>query len=186
MLASFLAFIFHIVTTFIGCLLILRAYVFYQRLSIFDPIARLAWFGTNWLVVPLSRLFKSTRRWEWPTIVAALIMAGIVAVVTRQVTGLPFNWFAVPICAIFLLFRWVLELVLWGTIIFVVLSWLQPSSPAYGMFWRLMTPILSPISNRLPRLGGFDFSPVLIFILVNLLLYWVTPISQGYFVSAWF
>ena len=41
MLASFIAFIFNMVTTFVGCLLILRTYIFYQRLSIFDPVARL-------------------------------------------------------------------------------------------------------------------------------------------------
>ena len=43
MMASFIAFLFNMVTTFVGCLLILRAFIFYQRLSIFDPIARLAW-----------------------------------------------------------------------------------------------------------------------------------------------
>ena len=92
----------------------------------------------------------------------------------------------VPVCALFLLLRWVLELVLWGTIIYVLLSWLQPASPAYGMIWRLMNPILGPLSNRLPRLAGLDWSPLVIFLIVNALLYWVTPISQGYFVSAWF
>ena len=56
-MASFIAFIFNMVTTFVGCLLILRTYIFYQRLSIFDPVARLAWFGTNWLVVPVFRGF---------------------------------------------------------------------------------------------------------------------------------
>ena len=48
-----------------------------------------------------------------------------------------------------------------------------------------MNPILGPISNRMPRLGGFDLSPLVIFLIVNALLYWVTPLSQGYFVSAW-
>lgn len=186
MMASFIAFIFNMVTTFVGCLLILRTYIFYQRLSIFDQVARLAWFGTNWLVVPVSRVVKPGRRWEWASVVSAFIMAAVVAIVTRQVTGLPVSWLGVPLCAVFLLLRWVLELVLWGTIIFVILSWLQPSSPAYGMVWRLMNPILGPISNRLPRLGGFDFSPIVIFLLVNAVLYWVTPLSQGYFVSAWF
>jgi len=92
----------------------------------------------------------------------------------------------VPVCAVFLLLRWVLELVLWGTIIFVILSWLQPTSPAYGMVWRLMNPILGPISTRLPRIAGLDWSPLIVFLIVNALLYWVTPLSQGYFVSAWF
>ena len=96
------------------------------------------------------------------------------------------SFLAPLICAVFLLLRWVLELVLWGTIIFVILSWLQPTSPAYGMVWRLMNPILGPISSRLPRIAGLDWSPLIVFLIVNALLYWVTPLSQGYFVSAWF
>lgn len=166
--------------------MILRVFIFYQRLSIFDPIARLAWAGTNWLVVPLSQVFPSSRRWEWPTVVGAILMAMVVAVISKQVTGLPYHWFYVPICAVFILMRWVLELVLWGTIIYVVLSWLQPSSPVYGMVWRMMTPILAPLSNRIPKVANIDFSPMIVFLIVNALLYWVTPLSQGYFVSVWF
>ena len=166
--------------------MILRVFIFYQRLSIFDPIARLAWAGTNWLVVPLSQVFPSSRRWEWPTVVGAILMAMVVAVISKQVTGLPYHWFDVPICAVFILMRWVLELVLWGTIIYVVLSWLQPSSPVYGMVWRMMTPILASLSNRIPKVANIDFSPMIVFLIVNALLYWVTPLSQGYFVSAWF
>ena len=166
--------------------MILRAYIFYQRLSIFDPIARLAWAGTNWMVVPLEQIFHSTRRWEWATVAGAVIMAFVVSLISWQVTGLPVNWLCLPICALFVLVRWCLELVLWGTIVFFVLSWLQPSSPLYGMVWRLMNPILSPISSRLPKIANIDFSPLIVFLIVNALLYWVTPISQGYFVSAWF
>ena len=41
-------------------------------------------------------------------------------------------------------------------------------------------------SSRLPRIAGLDWSPLIVFLIVNALLYWVTPLSQGYFVSAWF
>ena len=184
-MAQFIAFLFNMVTTFIGCLLVLRAFIFYQRLSIFDPVARLAWFGTNWLVEPLSQFLKPSRRYEWASIVGALIMAIVVCIVNRQVTGLPFAWYALTVCAIFVLIRWVLELILWGTIIYVLLSWLQPTSPAYAMVWRLMNPILGPLSSRLPKIANIDISPLIVFFIVNALLYWVTPISQGYFVTAW-
>ena len=62
MFANFVAFVFNMVTTFIVCLLLLRTYIFYQRLSIFDPVARLSWACTNWLVVPLSQVFLPTQR----------------------------------------------------------------------------------------------------------------------------
>ncbi len=182
-MAHFIALIFNLITTFMGCMLILRAYIFFQRLSVFDPVARLAWTMTNWLVVPLSQVFHATRRWEWASVAGALAMALLVAVVTRQVTGMPLDWMMVPVCAVFVLIRWILELVLWGTIFLVLMSWLRPDAPGYGMIWRLMHPIVGPISARLPRIAGIDFSPVIIFLIVNVLMYWVTPLSQGYYIT---
>jgi uncharacterized protein YggT (Ycf19 family) len=31
-----------------------------------------------------------------------------------------------------------------------------------------------------PRIANIDFSPVVVFLVVNCLLYWVAPLSQGY------
>ena len=180
MFANFVAFLFNMITTFIGCLLLLRTYIFYQRLSIFDPIARLAWATTNWLVVPLSQVFRPTLRWEPASIVGAYIMAFVVAFVSREVHGLPVDLLMVPVCAIFVVIRWLAELVLWGTVIFVALSWLQPTSPSYAMLWRLTNPFLGPISRMVPRIANIDFSPVVVFLLANVVLYWVAPLSQGY------
>ncbi len=181
MFANFVAFFFNMITTFIGCMLLLRTYVFYQRLSIFDPVARMAWATTNWLVIPLSQVFRPTQRWEPASMIGAVIMALVVVLVTREVNGMPVDFLMVPICAVFVAIRWFLELVLWGTIIFVLLSWLQPTSPSYAMLWRLTNPFLGPISARLPRIANIDFSPVVVFLIVNMLLYWVTPLSHGYF-----
>ena len=99
---------------FIGCLLLLRTYIFYQRLSIFDPVARLSWACTNWLVVPLSQVFRPTQRWEPASIAGAYIMALVVALVMREVHGLPVDLIMVPLCAVFVAIRWLLELVLWA------------------------------------------------------------------------
>ena len=180
MFAIFVAFLFNMVTTFIGCLLLLRTYIFYQRLSIFDPVARLSWACTNWLVVPLSQVFRPTQRWEPASIAGAYIMALVVALVMREVHGLPVDLIMVPLCAVFVAIRWLLELVLWGTIIFVILSWVQPTSPSYAMLWRLTNPFLGPVSRMVPRIANIDFSPVVVFLVVNCLLYWVAPLSQGY------
>lgn len=185
MLAQFIAFIFNLITTFVGCLLVLRAYIFYQRISIFDPLSRLAWAATNWLVIPLSQIFRPTQRWEPASIIGAVVMALVVSLVAREVGGLPSELIMVPVCAVFIVIRWTMELILWGVLIFALLSWLKPTSPGYAMMWRLVNPILGPISDRMPKLGGIDISPVILFFIINAILYWVTPISQGYFVSGW-
>lgn len=181
MFANFVAFLFNMITTLIGSLLVLRAYIFYQRLSIFDPVARLAWATTNWLVIPLSQVFRPTQRWEMASVVGSYIMALVVALVAREVHGLPVDLLMVPVCAIFVVIRWLVELVLWGTILLVVFSWLQPTSPSYAMFWRLTNPFMGPISRLMPRMGNIDLTPFVVFFLANVILYLVAPLSQGYF-----
>lgn len=46
----------------------------------------------------------------------------------------------------------------------VVLSWirLSPSNPIVRLVHELTEPVLRPIRERLPALGGFDFSPMVL------------------------
>ena len=81
----------------------------------------------------------------------------------------------------------VLKLYSWALIISVILSWLvafnvvnthSPLVSAIGRFlYRLTEPLLKPIRQFLPDLGGIDISPVVLLLLIwfveNLLItYW--------------
>tara|TARA_R110000868_G_scaffold56073_3_gene173919 strand:- start:8373 stop:8684 length:312 start_codon:yes stop_codon:yes gene_type:complete len=69
-------------------------------------------------------------------------------------------------------------------IVSVVLSWLvsfnvvNPSNQLVSMIWRLTNtvtePLLGPIRRVLPTLGGMDFSPVVLLLLISF--------AQGYIV----
>ena len=53
----------------------------------------------------------------------------------------------------------------------VVLSWLQlsPDNPVVRFMTRLTEPVLAPIRERLPTMGGFDLSPMLVLLGIQLL-----------------
>ena len=59
-----------------------------------------------------------------------------------------------------------------GFLIFgrVIISWLvaaqimSPDNPIAGMLYSVTEPILGPIRNVIPRVGMFDFSPMLVMI----------------------
>ncbi|WP_339744376.1 YggT family protein [uncultured Maricaulis sp.] len=69
-------------------------------------------------------------------------------------------------------------------IVTVVLSWLisfnvvNPHNPFVAMIWRISNtvtePLLGPIRRVLPNLGGMDFSPVVLLLLISF--------AQGYIV----
>ena len=52
----------------------------------------------------------------------------------------------------------------------VVISWVAPTShhPLIKFVYRFTEPILGPIRNLLPAMGGIDFSPVLVLIAIQL------------------
>ena len=52
----------------------------------------------------------------------------------------------------------------------VVLSWLRlsPDNPVVRIVATMTEPVLEPIRKVLPDLGGFDFSPMVLLILLQL------------------
>ena len=52
----------------------------------------------------------------------------------------------------------------------VIASWLQlpPSHPIANMLRALTEPVLAPIRQRLPAMGGIDFSPLVLLVAVRL------------------
>jgi YggT family protein len=53
----------------------------------------------------------------------------------------------------------------------VVLSWLRlsPDNPVVRIVTTLTEPVLAPIRKVMPDLGGFDFSPMVLLLLLQLL-----------------
>jgi YggT family protein len=75
----------------------------------------------------------------------------------------------------------VLNLFLILLIASIILSWLisfkvvNPYNPVVGTIWRITStltePVLRPIRSILPSMGGFDFAPLVAFLLVQFVIY---------------
>ena len=52
----------------------------------------------------------------------------------------------------------------------VILSWVShnPSNPIIAWIYRVTDPVLEPIRQLLPSLGGIDFSPILVLFLLRM------------------
>ena len=64
---------------------------------------------------------------------------------------------------------WSLNVIVWVTIIYVVISWVNPHAPFAPAFEVLLRPLLAPIRRILPTVGGFDLSPMVLLIGVYVL-----------------
>ena len=53
----------------------------------------------------------------------------------------------------------------------IILSWVAPGSghPAVYLLYQITEPVMAPFRKLLPAMGGMDFSPILVFILINVI-----------------
>lgn len=65
--------------------------------------------------------------------------------------------------ALFTFYRWVL-------IARILLSWMSynPHHPVIKFIHRVTDPVLDPLSRMIPPIGMFDISPIIAFLLLNL------------------
>ncbi len=83
--------------------------------------------------------------------------------------------------ALFLVIDLALQLYIWIVIVAAIFSWLvafnvvntrNPLVGAIGEFlYRITEPVLRPIRNMLPNLGGIDISPVILFLIIVFIRY---------------
>jgi YggT family protein len=83
--------------------------------------------------------------------------------------------------ALFLVIDLALELYLWIVIVMAIFSWLvafnvvntrNHAVAVIGDFlYRITEPVLRPIRNMLPNLGGIDISPVILFLIIVFIRY---------------
>lgn len=165
---------------FFGSLLILRAYLWAMAISPRDPLVRFVWTLTDWLCNPLGYVVKPRGNWDWTSIAAALLTAVVYTLLQREALGFPATFASFAAMPLGLLLRWAVDLLIWGTIIYCFMSFTNGRhSPVFLLLGTLIDPFLRPIQRFLPRLGGFDLSPIVLFIAANLVLRFAASISSG-------
>lgn len=122
---------------------------------------------TTWFVLPVSKLFPGRRGTAWAALLGAILVALAKAGIEAQLYGLV-NARMLTYLTLTALIYWVFYGFIGLLFIEMIFSWVNPYSP-FAFFVREMTdPLLRPVRKVLPTLGRFDFSPMVVFILLQL------------------
>jgi YggT family protein len=76
------------------------------------------------------------------------------------------------------LLRMALYLIMGLVFVQAIVSWVSPGSPAMFVVESLTRPFLRPVQKRLPPLGGVDLSPLVVFVVCQLLLMLTVPVLE--------
>ncbi|MEC7993796.1 MAG: YggT family protein [Pseudomonadota bacterium] len=138
----------------------------------YNPISMTLRRVTNVIVLPLSRLLPSGNRFS-PGALLALILIQVVfiALMLGLVGQLDaFNVLQALIWSALGAAGLLVSIIFYSVIAMIVVSFLAPQSshPAVEFIWELTEPVMAPLRQVLPPMGGLDFSPIILFIALNI------------------
>lgn len=153
-------------------LIILRGMLQTARADFYNPISQFVVRATNGPLTLLHRVIPNMRRVDPALWLLALLIQAVAISATLLLAG-----FALP--NVLLLLVWsaigviglLVNAYLIAMVIMIVVSWVAPGSrhPAIVLTYQVTEPVMAPVRRMLPDMGGLDFSPILVFIVINII-----------------
>jgi len=152
-------------------LVIIRFMLQLAKADFYNPLAQAVVKMTQPFVTILQKVMPRTGRFSLATLVLAFLVQLLLIVVVLLIAGfdLP-NPMSLAVWSLIGLASQVLDLLFFAILASIVLSWLAPQTnhPGAYLLHQLTEPVMSPVRRMLPNLGGLDLSPILVFIMINL------------------
>jgi YggT family protein len=149
---------------------LLRLLLQLSRADFRNPLSQAVVKLTNWLVLPLRRLLPPIDRLDTASLVAVYLAQVVaVAAVFMLSTGIAMPipdllWWSVKKGVVS-----TLQLYTVAIVVYALLSLVAPGtySPAAGLLQSLCEPLLRPVRQALPIIGGLDFSPLVVILILQ-------------------
>lgn len=153
-------------------LVILRGMLQTARADFYNPISQFVVRATSGPLTLLHRFIPNMRTIDPALWLLALLIQAVAISATLLLAG-----FALP--NVLLLLAWsaigvvglLVNAYLIAMVIMIVVSWVAPGSrhPAIVLTYQVTEPVMAPVRRMLPDMGGLDFSPILVFIVINII-----------------
>lgn len=140
--------------------LLLRIWMQWAHCDFYNPFSQFVVKVTQPIIGPLRRVIPAMGPIDSASLLVAYILSFIKAIVLFKVVT-------------FLLIFWVL-------LVMAIMSWVsQGRSPIEYVLIQLADPLLRPIRRLLPAMGGIDFSPMILVLLLYVINMGVAEVLQA-------
>lgn len=158
--------------SFYTLIVFLRFLLQLARADFYNPVSQFVVKATAPVLNPMRRIIPG-----WGGLDIASLMLILVLQVSQLVAVILLLGYALP--NIGLLIAWsvvgllglVLNFYFWAILIQVILSWVAPMShnPAVSLIYQVTEPVMGYARKLIPPMGGMDFSPIIVFMVIQLL-----------------
>jgi len=151
------------------------------RADFYNPISQFLVKVTNPLLAPLRRVIPSLGGLDVASLVLMLVLQIVELLIVGLIGGVSFQPLGLVVLSVAELLSLLFQIYFFTILIQVVLSWVSPGgyNPAVALLYSLNEPVLGRARRILPPMHGFDLSPIVVMIaiqLMNILL--VAPITD--------
>lgn len=143
------------------------------RADFYNPFSQFIVKVTNPAIKPLRRIIPGYFGVDWPSIILLLFVQALeIVVITLITSGQVYAPLGLFVLTIAYLIKEVIYVFLFIIIIQVVISWVNPGAynPITVILYQLSEPVLKPARRLIPPAGGFDWSPLVVLIGLQLLI----------------
>ncbi len=162
--------------------ILLRFLLQMVRADFYNPVSQFLARITNPLVLPVRRVIPAYRGLDLSTLLLALLlqMAAIAALLALNGLGPP-GVLTLLVWSVLGIVGLLVNIYFFALLAMIILSWIAPGGrhPALLLLFQLTEPVMAPFRRMLPSMGGIDFSPILVFILIR-----VIQIALGHMAAA--
>ncbi|MDR5172494.1 YggT family protein [Methylobacillus flagellatus] len=185
MINNALQFLLHTILGLFTLALLLRFYLQLTRAPFHNPVSQAMVAVTNFAVRPVRRFIPGIGGLDTSTLLLAFIAQFLLQVGSLWIRDFPLLvadntiWIALLGLAFVGLLKLSIYIFLYAVLLQAILSWINPHTILTPVLDALTRPLLRPLRNRIPTAGGFDLSPLVVFIVAQLvLIVFVTPMEQ--------
>ena len=158
-------------------IVLLRFILQLVRANFYNPLCQFIVKATQPLLKPLRRVIPSLFGLDMSSLVLAIIVQMVIFAVVLTLSYMSFNILGLLLWAIIGVTALFLKVFFFAMIISVILSWVAPGSvsPGAELVNQITEPALAPFRRFLPSMGGLDISPILAFMVIQLIQSFVIP-----------
>ncbi len=160
-------------------LVLLRFLLQLTRADFYNPVSQFIVKATKPELNPLRRVIPPVGGMDTASLILAWLVIAIEQLLILAIKGVGLQPVAALLLAIPELISLTIHVFLFAILIQVIVSWVNPGSynPVLGLIHSLTEPLLGPVRRRMPDMGGFDLSPMVVMVgLVILEMLLIPPI----------
>ncbi len=146
------------------------------RVPFRNPFAQFIVSLTDFAVKPLRRVVPGLYGLDWACLILALVIEFVVVVTSYWLDGFPFALAGARVWPVMLglagvrLVSLAVYLIIGLTLVRAVLSWVNSDTPLTPVVYELSEPFLRPLRRVVPMIANVDLTPLVLFILCQLIL----------------